>query len=372
MGKVIIREWKDILEIKNGRDYKDVLDENGPYPIYGSGGIMGYAKDYICPENTVIIGRKGNINNPIFVDRKFWNVDTAFGLVPRGDYLHPKYLFYFCINYNFEKLNTTVTIPSLTKNNLLKLRMALPQLHIQKNIASTLDKTQEIIDGHKKQLAELDNLIKSVFYEMFGDPVGNRREWEKVLIEEAYEIIDGDRGVNYPKQDDFSNKGYCVFLNTGNVTTDGFNFDKVQYISMEKDRQLRKGKLFRGDIVFTTRGTVGNIAFYNNTIPYNIVRINSGMVLLRNKSYLSHPVFFCHLFRNPSMVRYYKTFLSGTAQPQLPITNLRKIEVILPPIDLQNKFAEIVTKIEEQKKIVMQAITESGNLFSSLMNGYFD
>ncbi len=285
-----------------------------------------------------------------------------------------KYIYYVLKKGKSELIakGTGSTFKAINKANLLDIRIPLPPLDVQKHIADTLDKTREIIDGYEKQLEELDNLIKATFYEMFGDPVANGSGWKKVLIEEAYEIIDGDRGVNYPKQDDFSNKGYCVFLNTGNVTTDGFNFDKVQYISMEKDKQLRKGKLSRGDIVFTTRGTVGNIAFYNNTIPYNIVRINSGMVLLRNKSYLSHPVFFCHLFRNPSMIRYYETFLSGTAQPQLPITNLRKIKVILPPIDLQEKFTEIVTKIEEQKAIVKQAITESENLFNSLMSEYFD
>lgn len=84
--------YKKLGEIANiicGQDYKSVADPNGDYPIYGTGGVMGYASQYRCPSNSVIIGRKGNINNPIFVDTDFWNVDTAFGIVANKDRLIP-------------------------------------------------------------------------------------------------------------------------------------------------------------------------------------------------------------------------------------------------------------------------------------------
>ena len=87
--------------------------------------------------------------------------------------------------------------------------------------------------------------------------------WERKSFEEApIEIIDGDRGVNYPAKSDFNNEGYCLFLSTGNVTSNGFNFNSMDFISKQKDETLRKGKLKRGDIVLTTRGTVGNVAYY--------------------------------------------------------------------------------------------------------------
>ena len=95
MGKWENKQWCDVLNIINGRSQKNVIDEKGSYPIYGSGGIMGYANDYICEENTVIIGRKGSINKPIFVKEKFWNVDTAFGLKAKEGLLVPKFLYYF-------------------------------------------------------------------------------------------------------------------------------------------------------------------------------------------------------------------------------------------------------------------------------------
>ena len=103
VGMNMLKKFEDILVIYNGRNQKKVEDENGQYPIYGSGGIMGYANDFICPANTVIIGRKGSINNPIYVDKPLWNVDTAFGLVAKQDQILPKYLYYFCKYFNFEK-----------------------------------------------------------------------------------------------------------------------------------------------------------------------------------------------------------------------------------------------------------------------------
>ncbi|HHK6888915.1 TPA: restriction endonuclease subunit S, partial [Streptococcus pneumoniae] len=109
-GDVILNEkewkvskWNEILTIRNGKNQKQVEDADGKFPIYGSGGIMGYAKDWIVKKNSVIIGRKGNINKPILVRENFWNVDTAFGLEPVLEKINSEYLFYFCQLYNFEK-----------------------------------------------------------------------------------------------------------------------------------------------------------------------------------------------------------------------------------------------------------------------------
>ncbi|EHE04272.1 type I restriction modification DNA specificity domain protein [Streptococcus pneumoniae GA16833] len=132
-GDVILNEkewkvskWNEILTIRNGKNQKQVEDADGKFPIYGSGGIMGYAKDWIVKKNSVIIGRKGNINKPILVRENFWNVDTAFGLEPVLEKINSEYLFYFCQLYNFEKLNKAVTIPSLTKSDLLNISIPLP------------------------------------------------------------------------------------------------------------------------------------------------------------------------------------------------------------------------------------------------------
>ena len=130
----------DISTVINGKNQSKVENPNGKYPIYGSGGIMGRADDYICPENCTIIGRKGSINNPIFVEEKFWNVDTAFGLCP-SEAILPKFLFYFCEFFDFTTLDSSTTLPSLTKTNIQQIIFALPPIEEQKRI---LDRTEEL------------------------------------------------------------------------------------------------------------------------------------------------------------------------------------------------------------------------------------
>jgi len=161
-------KWNEILTIRNGKNQKNVEDKNGQFPIYGSGGIIGYAKDWIVKKNSVIIGRKGNINKPILVRENFWNVDTAFGLEPTLDKINSEYLFYFCQLYNFEKLNKAVTIPSLTKSDLLDISIPLPPLSLQNEFAdfvAQVDKSQLAI---QKSLEELETLKKSLMQEYFG------------------------------------------------------------------------------------------------------------------------------------------------------------------------------------------------------------
>ena len=109
---------------------------------------------------------------------------------------------------------------------------------------------------------------------------------ERKVAETDILVIDGDRGKNYPKSQDFMTEveGHCIFLNAKNVTKTGLDLTNLQFISEEKDSSLRKGKLDRNDIIVTTRGTVGNFAYYSTLVPYEHIRINSGMVILRNTS----------------------------------------------------------------------------------------
>ncbi len=162
-----MKKWQDVLIIKNGKNQKKVESPYGEYPIYGSGGIMAYANDYICNENSVIIGRKGNINKPILVKEKYWNVDTAFGLEPKLEMLVCEYLYFFCVWYDFEQLNKTVTIPSLTKSDLLALKMPLPPLNLQNEFAKYIEKIDKIRYNMGKGLEQLETLYKQRMQEYF-------------------------------------------------------------------------------------------------------------------------------------------------------------------------------------------------------------
>lgn len=163
-----INRWSDILYIKNGKNQKAVEELNGKYPIYGSGGnVMAYANQFICNENTVIIGRKGNINKPVLIKEKFWNVDTAFGLQAKPEKLSYLYLYWFCVFFNFETLNKTVTIPSLTKSDLLRITTPLPPIALQNQFAERI----KLIEAQKQQaqasLQKSEALFNSLLQQAF-------------------------------------------------------------------------------------------------------------------------------------------------------------------------------------------------------------
>lgn len=164
--------FDEVLEIKNGRDQKPVEKAGGKYPIYGSAGnVMGWTDAYICDEQTTIIGRKGTINRPIFIETKFWNVDTAFGLAAKPN-LNPKFLYYFCLSYDFSLHNRGTTIPSLVKTDLLNIKISVPSLAEQERfVEKFLDlhkETQRLETLYQRKITCLDELKKSLLQQAFA------------------------------------------------------------------------------------------------------------------------------------------------------------------------------------------------------------
>jgi type I restriction enzyme, S subunit len=174
-------------------------------------------------------------------------------------------------------------------------------------------------------------------------------EWKKLPVAEApLEIIDGDRGVNYPKQEDFGSSGDCLFLNTGNVSKTGFNFSDRSFITKAKDTALRKGKLKRHDVVLTTRGTVGNVALFDDSVHFKDVRINSGMVLLRADQSKLLPRYLFLFVRSPLFKEQVAALTTGSAQPQLPIRDIRRVEITLPPLAEQKSIAAVLGALDDK------------------------
>jgi type I restriction enzyme S subunit len=172
-------------------------------------------------------------------------------------------------------------------------------------------------------------------------------EWQFVKLADApLEILDGDRGKNYPSQDEFSDSGYCLFLSTKNVRAIGFDFSDCQFISKERDGLLRKGRLQRNDIVLTTRGTIGNLGFFNEKVSYERIRINSGMVIIRPDVAKLLPAFNFYTFRK--LQSDFLTFTSGSAQPQLPIRDLKEIEISIPSLEEQKAIASVLSSLDDK------------------------
>lgn len=175
--------------------------------------------------------------------------------------------------------------------------------------------------------------------------------WKETTLGEVVEIIDGDRGVNYPKNHEFMDKGYCLFLNTKNVPNASFSFDDKMFITKEKDSMLRKGKLKRGDFVLTTRGTIGNYALYSEKVPFENVRINSGMVILRTRDVIDKG-FFNFYLKSYFFDNQVISLSSGTAQPQLPIKDLTVFKILLPPLPEQKAIAAVLSSFDDKIELL--------------------
>jgi len=171
--------------------------------------------------------------------------------------------------------------------------------------------------------------------------------WTPQKFNQLVSFIDGDRGTNYPKQSEFLNAGYCLFLSTRNVPDNHFNFEECQFITEEKDSKLRKGKLQKGDYVLTTRGTVGNFAHYDNQVVYDNIRINSGMVILRTKDDVVDNNFVQYLLQSPTFKAKIKGRSTGSAQPQLPIRDMESIEFLIPPKTIQAEISSVLKSYDD-------------------------
>ncbi len=142
-----VKKFGEVCEIKNGKNQKQVINPNGRYPIYGSAGVMGFADHYLCEAGATVVGRKGTINKPLYVKSRFWNVDTAFGFCPNATLIESRLLYFFCLGFNFSKLDKSTTIPSLAKTDLQKIVITVPPLPEQQKIVAILESKLTICDA---------------------------------------------------------------------------------------------------------------------------------------------------------------------------------------------------------------------------------
>lgn len=152
-----IKKLKYMAQIKNGQDYKSVYTDEPCYPVIGSGGQFAYASEYLYDGESVLLGRKGTIDKPLYVNRPFWTVDTMFYTEIKKN-TFPKFLYYSSFTIPFSCLSTNTAVPSMTQEDLSNNVFAYPPLEDQKRIVEFLDRKTEEIDraiAHKKRLIEL-------------------------------------------------------------------------------------------------------------------------------------------------------------------------------------------------------------------------
>lgn len=371
----------DLIVIKNGKDHQSLA--HGDYPVYGSGGIMRYVSEYLYDGEAILLPRKGTLSNIQFVKDKFWTVDTTYYAIVNKDKADAYYLYYHLNHLDLSGLDSGASIPSMTSRTYYSIKIDLPDLTTQKRIATIMSSYDSLIEANNQRIALLEQAAQELYKEWFvrfrfpghenakfenGLPEG----WGYVRFGKAIDIIDGDRGVNYPKQEEFYPEGDCLFLNAGNVTTKGFDFSSCAYITKEKDAILRKGKLQHGDVVLTTRGTVGNAAFYNETLTFSEMRINSGMVILRNLGVVS-PEYIYTALRHEYLQKLMSLYASGSAQPQLPIKDMKRMKIIKADAKTMECFTEMSADIYNQISLLImknQTLTKQRDmLLPRLMSG---
>lgn len=335
-----IKKWSEILSIVSGKNQKAVENPIGKYPIYGSGGVIGRANEYLCESGTTIVGRKGTINNPIFVSERFWNVDTAFGISP-GEGLNPKFLYYFCRHFNFKDLDKSTTIPSLAKRDLMAIEMPVPTLGEQERIVarieelfSQLDSGVETLKTVKRQLTVYRQaVLKNVF-----DSISN--SYDVPILSVCDYIIDCPHST--PKW----TRAGKLCLRTTNFRRGYLDLSEKNYVSDEtyKKRTSRLTPV-PGDVLFSREGAILGIACI---IPDDLQAcMGQRMMLLRPNEQLNNKYLMYYL--NSSRVNQLVVEnVGGSASPHINVGDIKKFPILMLPIEMQR---QLVSDIEARLSI---------------------
>ncbi|MDV8932150.1 restriction endonuclease subunit S [Leuconostoc citreum] len=245
---------------------------------------------------------------------------------------------------------------AIHESKVLSSTLLFPNLDEQEKIGKFFKQLDNTIALHQRKLDLLKEQKKGFLQKMFpknGAKVPELRfsgfadDWEERKLEDAAEIIDGDRGKNYPSGDDFKNSGHTLFLSATNVTKQGFVFKENQYITKLKSELLGNGKVNLNDIILTSRGSIGHIGLYDERINENIphARINSGMLILRTDKFNS-PSFIAQFLKAPLGIKQIKLISFGSAQPQLTKKDIKKFKITLPKIEEQIKIGAFLKQLD--------------------------
>lgn len=308
-----------------------------------------------------VTSRNGDKISIAYLDEEDCIISSSYTVfeVENKEELDPEYLMLWFSRPEFDRYARYKSHGSVREifdwNELCMVELPVPDIEKQRKIVKAYKTITDRIDLKQKINDNLANTEQLVLYQAIS-----KNQTIPLSLNEIAEFIDGDRGKNYPTFDEFSTSGFCLFLNASNVTSSGFNFDSCMFVTEEKDKIMRNGHLLLNDIVFTSRGTLGNVALYDKNIKYKNVRINSGMLIIRPKGINLSPYFIYALLKSNYMKSAIEQFRSGSAQPQLPIKDLQNITFDIPESqnvldDLEHRFFEIEETISINKR-------EIGNL----------
>ena len=324
----------------------DVVDKDGDYPIYGASGYIGNVDFYHQEQPYVAVVKDGaGIGRTTLHPAKSSVIGTMQYLLPKGNVL-PEYLCYVVKYMHLEKYFTGATIPHIYFKDYKNEEFNLDSLDRQKEIVSTLNKIEKVIESRTKELELLDELIRARFVEMFGNPDVNEKNWNVYKMEQLCEVGSSKRiyqndqsltGIPFLRISDLVNR-----MDTGSKDCDLF-------IPEELFEKFKKQGLVpaRGDILLTARGTLGRCYIIQDDDEFYF---QDGMITwLSNYDRRITALYISYLFEMPEFRKQIDSLQAGSTVAYLSISMTKELNVMVPPLELQNQFAAFVAQTDKSK-----------------------
>ncbi|WP_288056579.1 restriction endonuclease subunit S [Xylanibacter rodentium] len=348
-------------------DISEIQNSDNSIPVFSNGieneGLYGYCKKSTIQEPSVTISGRGTLGVPFIRRNPF--VPIVRLVVATPDYsLRLEYLYYWLLFRKFS--GNGAAIPQLTVPMIRNEVIPVPPIEVQERIVAELDKINDVVEDCRELLRNLDALAQSLFYDTFGDPVSNPKGWEmKKLSDECLDIVDGDHSTP-PKTDNG-----IPFITISNIDknrntidfSDTFFVSQSYYDELKDNRKVRKG-----DVLYTVTGSYGATVLIDNQPKFCFQR---HIGLIRPKATLNS-VFLSFWGRSAAIKSFADTVATGIAQRTVSLTSLRNFPLILPPLSLQQQFAERIEAIEAQKANVEATLAEMQMLLDSRMDYWFN
>lgn len=346
----------DLVTIKYGKNQKKVVSEYGNVPIYGTGGLMGYATDFLYDKPSVLIGRKGTISKVKYVEQPFWTVDTLFYTVINTDLVIPKYLYYVMLQLDLNNYNEGTTIPSLRRETLYNLEFDIPPIDEQKKIISCLKPFEEKIVNNNEINNNLEQQAQAFFkswfveFEPFNGTMPS--DWEIVPLEKIANFQNGYAFKSKELLNEPSPDCYKVFKQGHIARGGGFIPDGTKsWYPKSISSKLEKFVLKKGDILMAMTDMKDNVAILGNTavMPLdNEYIVNQRVGHLRANGYKGVTYPFIYLLTNSTdfLVDLRSRANSGV-QVNLSSSEIKASQTVLPSEDINNAFSEITLPMFE-------------------------
>lgn len=339
--------------------------KEGPYPYYGANGIQDHVDDYIFDDELVLLaedgGNFGSRERPIAyrVSGKCWVNNHAHVLKPKNDSLDVDYLYYSLMFYNTAGLVNGATRQKLTQATMREMLIPMRSIEEQKHIIEMLNRVVEIKFHRQNELVKLDELIKARFVELFGDLKSNNKGWQIVSFKECADI-DTNMIHDFEGYEDYPHIGIdSIEKETGRL---------VGYRTIEEDGVISGKYLFTpAHIIYSKiRPNLNKVAMPNFE---GLCSADAYPILV--KEGICNREYFGYTLRSKYFLDYILAFSNRTNLPKVNKNQVESFSLPLPPIELQNKFADFVKATDKSKFAVQKALDNAQLLFDSLMQKYF-